>query len=896
MGIQDFIVKSGKYGATNHYQLLLKKLNQDRPDIQISVLRFGGCEAISQIPRYVIEFTSATPDIPANLLINYSAQLLMYPDGKPYEAVTPRIIPGIITQFRQGSTSADETHYTVVLEHKMARMAQGNNNAVFLNDSIISLTEDTFEQHRIDKLAFVFKLTDHYPQRDFMLQYDESDYAHVARRLADGGVSFYRQYDEENNEDVIVLTDRTTGWMKGPEIPYRNPAGLFDGARESVWDITVTRQAVPKRVRTNDDNYQQAQSDMKSEVVTSEDYRALRASDYRWAEHYPDAGKAHESQPGQGVWYARRRQERYLSELVTFEGKCNCVALRPGMTITVAGKTFADAPDGLLIVSTRCENVARDTAYFVTFTAVPWNNQQVYRPPLLPWPTLPGTLSARVSSEDEGDTYAYLDDKGRYRIRFDLDLKEWKKGFESGWVRLAKPYAGDAYGFHWPLLDGTGVVVAFENGDGDRPYIAHVMHDSRHPDHVARQNHKRNILLTPAGNTLLMDDTRGREFVRLSTPYGGDTQLNAGWLPAAGGEKRGDGFELRTDHWGALRAGKGLFISTDLRAKGASQQLDMREATLQLQDAIALTESLREAAQMAKAELADLSTQKALLSQSINELKQAALLVSSPAGIAMTTPKTVQLNAGENLTVNASNQADFSVLKRITLAAGQAISLFVREAGMKLFAAKGNVELQAQSDEMHLTSQKDMTVTSVAGKTIVSAKDELLLTCGGAYIRLKGGQIEYGSPGNQTVKASNWIVTGGASMDITNPTWPQSIPKQQLRFQLGGTPQSPTKALANEPYKLSANGALLQQGLTDENGGVTIEHQVPTHTYQVELASGERYTIKMINDGEDKPEDTISQKGFRAVDPGQTKDAANLGTTFAGVFHQFLNPQSGDEN
>lgn len=145
MGMQDFIIQSGKYGATNHYQLLLKKLNQDRPDIQISVLRFAGDEAISQIPRYEIEFTSATPDIPANLLINYSAQLLMYPDGKPYESLKPRIIPGIITQFRQCNTSADETRYIAVLEHRMVRMAQGRSSAVFLNDSIISLTENTFE-------------------------------------------------------------------------------------------------------------------------------------------------------------------------------------------------------------------------------------------------------------------------------------------------------------------------------------------------------------------------------------------------------------------------------------------------------------------------------------------------------------------------------------------------------------------------------------------------------------------------------------------------------------------------------------------------------------------------------------------------------------------------------
>lgn len=220
MAIQDYIIAGGKYGTYNHYQLLLKKLNQERPDIHISVLKFSGSEAISQIPRYEIEFTSATPDIPANLLINYSAQLLMYPDGKPYEKLKPRIIPGIITRFRQCNTSADETRYVAVLEHKMARMAQGRNSAVFLNDSIISLTENTFGDYLIDKLSFVFKLTDRYPPRDFMLQYGESDYDHVSRRLADSGVSFYRQYDEENDEDVIVLTDHSGGWIKGPANQY----------------------------------------------------------------------------------------------------------------------------------------------------------------------------------------------------------------------------------------------------------------------------------------------------------------------------------------------------------------------------------------------------------------------------------------------------------------------------------------------------------------------------------------------------------------------------------------------------------------------------------------------------------------------------------------------------
>ncbi|EGL7634247.1 hypothetical protein ACQR7C_09910 [Salmonella enterica] len=54
MAIQDYIMAGDKYGTYNHHQLLLKKLNQERPNIQISALKFGVHEVISQIPRYEI--------------------------------------------------------------------------------------------------------------------------------------------------------------------------------------------------------------------------------------------------------------------------------------------------------------------------------------------------------------------------------------------------------------------------------------------------------------------------------------------------------------------------------------------------------------------------------------------------------------------------------------------------------------------------------------------------------------------------------------------------------------------------------------------------------------------------------------------------------------------------
>ncbi len=104
-------------------------------------------------------------------------------------------------------------------------------------------------------------------------------------------------------------------------------------------------------------------------------------------------------------------------------------------------------------------------------------------------------------------------------MKLDVDRTGREQGYAYLWLRLAKPYAGDNYGWHAPLLDGTEVSVAFDSGDPDRPYIAHAQHDSAHPDHVTRDNHTRNVLRTPANNKLRMEDQRRQEHIKLAINY-----------------------------------------------------------------------------------------------------------------------------------------------------------------------------------------------------------------------------------------------------------------------------------------------------------------------------------------------------------------------------------------
>ncbi|HBC5913526.1 TPA: type VI secretion system tip protein VgrG [Proteus mirabilis] len=871
-------------------------------DAIFDVEHFTGREAISETYFYQVNFTCDAQDLQPQQLLRRSATFSFTPpinslaDLASHPPITKQV-HGIVTQFCRLSGSVDEARYQLVIEPMFALLRhQIRTHRFFLNQSVPDVVSQILREHNFKDWEFEFILKNNYPKRAQINQYNESDRQFIERLLSEVGIFYFFSLQDQTQTEVIHFADRQSAYLFDKTLPLNSPSGMNDNHQDSVWGLSLHHQVVEQNVLTKDYNHRQAQDTLISAVadMTRGDGDDIHYGEvYHYQARHLSRGDKINPEPETANFWARLDHERFLTRQTQLKGESNADFLSPLQVLTITDNSLTSSlptvfQSPILITRVRLSG-GRENALRIRFRATPYSETLCWRPALKPRPVVTGALTARITSAKDNDIYAHQNDAGLYWVKFDADRDEKPMGYESMPVRLAQSYAGDTYGIHFPLIQGTEVAIAFHEGDPDRPYIAHALHDSRHPDHITDKNNTRNVIRTPANNKLRMEDKRGEEHIKISTEYGGKTQLNLGHIVDANRDKRGEGFELRTDSWGAIRAGKGLFISTDLRTKAASEQLDMREAKQQLEDALNLVSSLREAAEVAKAELADLKAQQTLLNQSIDKLQQATLLLSAPAGIALTSPKTVQANSGENITLTANKQADISVGKKITLAAGQAISLFAHTLGIKAFAAKGKVEIQAQSDEMHLTSLKDMTITSTGGKTVVAAKDELLLTCGGAYIRLKGGQIEYGSPSNQTVKATNWVVEGAASMDVTHPQFPQSMPKQTLRFQLSSSPQSPMKARAFEPYELYANGALILKGMSDAQGNVQIDHDIPTDSYQLYLLSGDRYdiTVPPPAEDDDSNEPTVNI-GFRPSAPSQERENARIGDAWGQNLSEFL--------
>ncbi len=213
------------------------------------------------------------------------------------------------------------------------------------------------------------------------------------------------------------------------------------------------------------------------------------------------------------------------------------------------------------------------------------------------------------------------------------------------------------------------------------------------------------------------------------------------------GNERGIGAELRTDGHASIRAAKGVFISADAQAGANGQQLEMQAAIDQLQQRLQEVQAMADAARIAGAIAADFQAQQALFDDTLNQLRQAGLLISAPDGIGVTSGSHLQMSAKENLIATAGGHLDIGVGKTLTVAAGEAVSLFAQQHGAKFIAAQGKVDIQAQNGEMSLAAQKDVTVTSGA-KLQLAAAEEIWLCAGGSYIKITATGIESGTPGD----------------------------------------------------------------------------------------------------------------------------------------------------
>ncbi len=471
-------------------------------------------------------------------------------------------------------------------------------------------------------------------------------------------------------------------------------------------------------------------------------------------------------------------------------------------------------------------------------TAVPYRSPFEHRKP-------EAKLESAIVAGPKGRE-CYTDELNRVKVLFIWDRLNEADERASCWVRVAQSDTGDGYGgVHMPRA-GEELLIGHIGNDIDRPIALHrVYNGAKKPRWHSNGWLSGYQSLEYGGgggyNQYVMDDSTGQLRMRVMSSHG-MSSLHLGYQIVQDGNSRGaytgSGFTLRTDYAGAVHAGEGLFLSTH-QIGFDDQPLDSTEPSEILARADLLVESLSFASSTAKAE--DMKPGREALSQfakatrhskagvvggggaagggtgNANAFSKPIMLGSSQESMGFTTRASAQMVADEHLNFVSGKDTYWAIGKSLVASVAEKISVFVQRAGMKLIAGKGAVDIQALTDQMRLFSELGLTLKSNNGRIEIDAKTELMLKCGGSYIRITSEGIEDGTRGTRTIKSAAFSRQGPGSVaeHMNSLDKPAFNDKYLLRDRITGDP------LKNHPYEIVRGDGTRLTGVTDEFGHTT---------------------------------------------------------------------------
>ncbi|MCW1264208.1 type VI secretion system tip protein VgrG, partial [Acinetobacter baumannii] len=450
----------------------------------------------------------------------------------------------------------------------------------------------------------------------------------------------------------------------------------------------------------------------------------------------------------------------------------------------------------------------------------------------------------------EGESI-HVDQWGRIKVRFlftraddhshDGGAGSNDNDTDSAWVDVLTPWAGAGYGARFLPRVGEIVVIDFFDGNIDRPFVVGRIHEAeRHPTQFDQKGQLpdtkklsgiRSEEVDGKGfNQLRFDDTTGQISAQLQSSHAA-SQLNLGNLSypkdKAESDGRGEGFELRTDQWGAVRAGSGLLISTHKQDQAQGVHLDANEAKQQIEGGLNNAKALSEVAKNQQTDPLEMLENLKTFIEQIEEkdqdkaaaFKQALMILTAPNSIALASNEDIHLSADGQLNQTAGDSINLSTQKNLIAHAQNKISLFAAQQGARLYAGKGKVEIQAQGDGADLIARKAVQVISTEDKIEATAAKEIVLTAGGSQVKITGSGIFMTTSGKFEVKAGQHVFMGGGSANANVPALP--------KLEFAQSPYSAQYQLFKadgrnfQGYKYFFHGSknyFIKQGITDNQG------------------------------------------------------------------------------
>ncbi|EMA8956719.1 type VI secretion system tip protein VgrG [Vibrio fluvialis] len=502
--------------ATLKYQFHVEGLEDDT----LVVRGFDGQETLSSERingqlchgfRYQLELASRLANLTPEMVVDKVAELTLYRND-----VLVQRVNGIVRCFTQGDTGHHHTFYSLTLVPALERLSLRHNSRIFQLNTVPEILSILLQEMGINDYAFA--LTRDCAQREFCVQYRETDLDFLHRLAAEEGLVY--SFIHEEGKHTLIFSDASESLPKlGEPIPYNTLTG---GMIESPYisALSVHTQSEVSQTALQDYSFKKPAYSFAQQAVGTE--MAYQQPNY---EHFDAPGRYKNDVSGKA--FSQIRLDYLRRNAHTATGKSNQPLLRPGVKFDLKEHLDDTLNRDWLVVSVTSQGTQPQaleeagghgaTTYANQFTLIPAH--RTWRATPQAKPQVDGPMIATVVGP-EGEEI-FCDEHGRVKLHFPWDRYSNGDEHSSCWVRVSQGWAGSQYGMIAIPRIGHEVIVSFLNGDPDQPIVTgRTYHATNTAPYTLPDNKTKTVLRTETHqgqgyNELSFEDQAGSEQIYL---------------------------------------------------------------------------------------------------------------------------------------------------------------------------------------------------------------------------------------------------------------------------------------------------------------------------------------------------------------------------------------------
>ncbi len=480
-------------------------------DNTFAVASFKLDEGLNRPFNLQLEVASQQPDIDFGAVLDQPCELLVWYNGE-----LQRRVCGVVSEFAQGDSGFRRTRYQLQVKPALWRLGLRQNSRIFQAQKPDEILSILLQEHGITDYAFALK--NEHAQREYCVQYRETDLDFLNRLAAEEGLFYFHEFEQGKHR--IVFADDAAALTAGPELFFNlGNRSLEQGAYVRQFHY---REAVrPSDVELKDYSFKTPAYGLSHKKVGAE---LEHQRDTYPHFDYPGRYK----QDGSGKAFAQHRLDALRNDAVSGSGKSNSAALLPGQHFSLTEHPNGSLNTDWQIVHIRHtgeqpqaleeEGGSGPTVYHNEFGVVKASTTwraRIGSPEAPHKPMVDGPQIAIVVGP-EGEEI-YCDEHGRVKLQFPWDRYSDGLDQSSCWVRVSQGWAGGQYGMMAIPRIGHEVIVEFLEGDPDQPIVTgRTYHATNRPPYELPANKTRTVLRTETHkgegfNELRFEDQAGQE-------------------------------------------------------------------------------------------------------------------------------------------------------------------------------------------------------------------------------------------------------------------------------------------------------------------------------------------------------------------------------------------------